>query len=154
MNEQSDLQLPIDQTTIDLLLTSDFAEVVGGKLYVMGGGWDKFAPPAYPAQIRLGIAVGIRVPYLQANIPHHFSVTLTKGDGGELFKVEGDLETGREPGSRGESAFVPFAANIMTTLEQPQLLELVARVGESTRRASIRAADAPRQPGQRGSASG
>lgn len=143
---EPDIQLPVENTTIDLLMTSDFAEVVAGKLYVMGGGWDKFAPPAYPAQIRLGIAAGIRVPYLEANTPHHFSVALTRGDGGEIFKVEGDLETGRSPGSRGESAFVPFAANVMAVLDGPQLLELVARVDNSIKRISIRAADAPKSP--------
>lgn len=141
-----DIALPHERTSIDLLLTGDYAEVVAGKLFVMGGGWDKFAPPAYPAQMRVGIATGIRVPYLEANIPHHFSVALTKGDGGELFKVEGDLETGRSPGSRGESTFVPFAANLISTIEGPQVLELVARVDDSVRRLSIRAADAPQPP--------
>lgn len=141
-----DIDLPIERTSIDHLLTSDYAEVVGGKLFLMGGGWDKFAPPAYPAQMRLGIAVGVRVPYLEANSPHHFSVALTRGDGGELFKVEGDLETGRSPGSRGESTLVPFAANIITNLEGPQLLELVARVDNSIKRLSIRASEAPKAP--------
>ena len=141
-----EIELPVERTSIDVLLTSDYAEVIGGKLLVVGGGWDKFGPPEYPAQMRLGIAAAIRVPFLEANIPHHFSVSLTKGDGGELFTVEGDLETGRSPGSRGESTFVPFAANIITTIEGPQLLELVARVGESTKRVSIRAAEAPTPP--------
>jgi hypothetical protein len=137
------VELPVDRTVIDYLIVADYAEVVSGKTYLMGGGWDKFGPPGYPAQMRLGIAVGIRVPYLEANQAHHFIVALTKGDGGELFKLEGDVETGRAPGSRGDSTLVPFAANIITTLEGPQLLELVARVGSSVQRMSIRAIEPP-----------
>ena len=144
--EEQDLQLPVERTSIDYLITGDFTEVVNGKLYIMGGGWDRFAPPAYPAQLRLGIATAIRVPYLEANIPHHFAVVLTKGDGGEIFRVEGDLETGRSPGSRGESSLVPFAANVISNLEGPQDLELIASVGESTRRLSIRAVEPPNAP--------
>jgi hypothetical protein len=127
-------------TTIDFLLTADFAEVVQGKVYVMGAGWDKFAPPAYPAVMRIGLAAGIRVPYLESNVPHHLSVTLRSGDGVDLFRIDGDLETGRPAGSRGESILVPLAVNAQVDISGPQLMELVAEVdGRATRRLSIRA---------------
>ncbi len=134
----------IEGTSIDFLLTADFAEVVQGKVYLMGAGWDKFAPPAYPAVMRIGLAAGIRVPYLESNVPHHLSVTLRSGDGEDLFKIEGDLETGRPPGSRGESVLVPLAVNAQVNVSAPQLMELVAEVdGRSTRRISIRAVGMP-----------
>lgn len=129
-----------EETTIDFLLTADFAEVVQGKVYVMGAGWDKFAPPAYPAVMRIGLAAGIRVPYLESNVPHHLSVTLRSGDGVDLFRIDGDLETGRPAGSRGESILVPLAVNAQVDISGPQLMELVAEVdGRATRRLSIRA---------------
>jgi hypothetical protein len=136
--------VPIEGTSIDFLLTADFAEVVQGKVYVMGAGWDKFAPPAYPAVMRIGLAAGIRVPYLESNVPHHLSLTLRSGDGADLFKIEGDLETGRPPGSRGESVLVPLAVNAQVDVPGPQLMELVAVVdGGATRRISIRAVGTP-----------
>ena len=136
--------VPIEGTSIDFLLTADFAEVVQGKVYLMGAGWDKFAPAAYPAVMRIGLAAGIRVPYLESNVPHHLSVTLRSGDGEDLFKIEGDLETGRPPGSRGESVLVPLAVNAQVNVPAPQLMELVAVVdGRSTRRISIRAVGTP-----------
>lgn len=132
--------VPTEETSIDFLLTADFAEVVQGKVYIMGAGWDKFAPPAYPAVMRIGLAAGIRVPYLESNVPHHLSVILRSGDGEDLFKIEGDLETGRPAGSRGESVLVPLAVNAQVTVSAPQLMELVAEVdGRATRRISIRA---------------
>ena len=136
--------VPIEGTSIDFLLTADFAEVVQGKVYLMGAGWDKFSPPGYPAVMRIGLAAGIRVPYLESNVPHHLSVTLRSGDGEDLFKIEGDLETGRPPGSRGESVLVPLAVNAQVNVPAPQLMELVAEVdGRSTRRISIRAVGMP-----------
>jgi len=136
--------MPVEGTTIDFLLTADFAEVVQGKVYIMGAGWDKFAPPTYPAVMRIGLAAGIRVPYLESNLPHHLSVALRSGDGEDLFKIEGDLETGRPAGSRGESVLVPLAVNAQVDVRGPQLMELVAEVdGRSTKRISIRAVGTP-----------
>jgi hypothetical protein len=148
MVEQNET-IPVEQTTVDYLLVADYAEVINGRAYIMGAGWDKFAPPAYPAPMRIGIAVGIRVPYLESNTPHRLSVRLRNGDGQEVFKIEGDLETGRPPGSRGDSILVPLAVNAQVDVPAPQLFELLAEVdGQSTRRISIRAmkAGSPTQP--------
>jgi hypothetical protein len=131
---------------IDYLLVSDYAEVIGGKSYIVGAGWDRFSPATYPAQMKLGIAVGIRVPFTQANVSQHLVIILRTSDGQELLKIEGDLETGRAPGSRGESMLVPLAANAQVMIAGGQLLELVAQVGDSTKRVNIRAFEAPQQP--------
>jgi hypothetical protein len=130
-----------DRTGIDYLLSADFAEVVNGKTYIMGAGFDRFTPPSYPAPLRLGIAVGIRVPYLESNVPHHVVIAIRSGDGKDLVRIEADVETGRAPGSRGDSVLVPLAANTQVVVEGPQLVEITAQVGGSTRRISIRATD-------------
>lgn len=133
---------PIQQDTIevDYLLLSDYAEVLSNKLYLMGGGWDNFAPPVYPAEMKWGVAVGIRVPFLESNRPHHFVLTMRSGDGQEHFRVEGDLETGRPPGSKGESMLVPLAVNGSTRLAGPGLLEIIASIDDThSRRISVRA---------------
>ena len=131
--------LPQEHTEIDFLLVADYAEVVNGKIYVMGGGWDQFGPPEFPAQMRLGIAVGVRVPFLESNTPHHLTVTVRR-EAQEYLRMEGDLETGRRPGARGEPVLVPMAVNAVLPLTEPQTLELTAEVdGRSTRRITIRA---------------
>jgi hypothetical protein len=138
--------LPQEHTEIDHLLVADFAEVINGKSYVMGAGWDRFTPPQYPAQIKIGIAVGVRVPFLESNTPHHLTVIL-RHEADEYFRMEGDLETGRRPGARGESVMVPMAVNAAFPLAEPQTLELVAEVdGRSMRRISIRAEQGPQGP--------
>ncbi|MEO8570855.1 MAG: hypothetical protein ABI553_04075 [Chloroflexota bacterium] len=128
---------------IDFLLVADYAEVIGGKSYIVGAGWDRFSPPSYPAPMRLGVSVGVRVPFTQSNVPQHLAISLRNSDGQDIVAIEADLETGRAPGSRGESTLVPLAANLQVQIEGPQLLELVAQVGESVKRVNIRAFDAP-----------
>jgi hypothetical protein len=130
----------VERTTVEYLLVADYAEVVNHKLYIMGAGWDRFSPPAFPAVMRIGIVAGVRVPYLESNVPHHLTVTLRDGDGQELFRLDGDLETGRPPGSRGDSAHVPLAVNAQIEVPGPQLLELVAQVDDGpVKRVTIRA---------------
>jgi hypothetical protein len=145
-DELSLTTLPEEHAEIDYLITSDFAEVINGKTYIMGAGWDRFTPPQYPALIRLGIAVGVRVPFLESNMPHHVTVVLRQ-EATEHFRMEGDLETGRRPGSRGESTLVPIAVNAQFQLLEPQTLELTADIdGRSLRRVTIRAEGRPQSP--------
>ena len=141
-----DFELPEEHTEIEYLLTADFAEVINGKTYIMGAGWDRLTPPRYPAPIKMGIAVGVRVPFLESNMPHRLTVTL-KAEGHEYFRMEGDLETGRQPGNRGDATLVPMAVNAAITLGGPQRLELIAEVdGRSMRRITIRAEERPHGP--------
>lgn len=139
-------QLPQEHTEIDYLLVADFAEVINGKSYLMGVGWDSFTPPSYPAGFKLGVAIGVRVPFLESNTPHHLTVVL-RSEANEYFRMEGDLETGRRPGARGESTLVPMAFNAAFPLQEPQVLEVIADVdGRTARRLTIRAERSPEPP--------
>ncbi len=52
----------MERTEIEFLLLADAVENVNGKLYVMGGGWDRFGSPNFPTIGRLGIAASVLVP--------------------------------------------------------------------------------------------
>ena len=48
---------------IEWLILADGAQVVGNKLYLMGGGWDKLQiNGGFPKQHATGIALAIKVP--------------------------------------------------------------------------------------------
>jgi hypothetical protein len=86
------------------MLLADAAQSVGGKLYVLGGGWSITGPDPSPG----GLAIKIEVPWDEANKRHKIALELLDGDGrpflaptpmGEQpLKIEGNFEVGRPPG--------------------------------------------------------
>lgn len=86
------------------MMLCDWAEELNGKLYVMGGGWNRVGT-AQPTTVCL--AVLIRVPWDQANQRHSIRARLVTDDGepfvveeGKPLEIEGQMEVGRPPGLR------------------------------------------------------
>lgn len=46
-----------DRSRLEFLILADRAEVLGGKLYLMGGCWDQIALPDFPAGYQVGVAL-------------------------------------------------------------------------------------------------
>ncbi len=98
------------------MLLCDYAEELGGKLYIMGGGWSRLWTPNQPSSMAL--AIKISVPWNQANEPHDLTIRLVTGNGGPVpdpqgndVQLMGKLEVGRPPGLRpGSTLDVPIAA--------------------------------------------
>jgi len=101
------------------MLLADSAQAVGGKLYILGGGWNITGPEATPS----AIAMHIEVPWDLTNIRHHWRLELVDSDGeaveipGPLgpqpVVLEADFEAGRPPGIRpGVGLGLPFAINL------------------------------------------
>lgn len=86
------------------MLLCDAAQEVGGKLYVLGGGWSVKGPEPAP----MAFALKIDVPWSEANRQHHFTlalesedghpVELPSGEGMAPVRVDGEFEVGRPPG--------------------------------------------------------
>jgi hypothetical protein len=86
------------------LLLADAAQEVGGKLFILGGGWSVTGPKPVPS----AIAIKIEVPWDQANQKHEWRLSLLTQDGeaalaetpeGEQpVQIEGGFEVGRPPG--------------------------------------------------------
>jgi hypothetical protein len=100
----------MDVTT---LMLADDAAVLGGKLYVHGGGWDWVQVAAMPTTIaRMALVVTFRVEYGEALTDHKLVIDLVDEDDqvtGDV-RVEGTLTVGHPPGlRRGEASFVSQA---------------------------------------------
>lgn len=130
------------RSEVDYLLLADHAVVVQGKLYLSGAGWDRVTPPAFPHQMMVGIATGIRVPYTEADAAHTVEVRLESGSNAEaLVEIQGEVEVGRPPGSRGMDVLIPMAFNLPVKFSEPGDLVLIASVdGRESKRHQIRVA--------------
>ena len=101
------------------MMLADSAQSVGGKLYILGGGWNLAGPQPVPS----AIALLIEVPWDQANRRHTWRLALFDEDGrpvvmptanGEqAVQLAADFEVGRPPGLKpGTPLTVPLAINI------------------------------------------
>ncbi len=72
--------------TIDFALLADAVQVVQGKLYVLGGGWDTLFVAGFPARHpSLGIGLRIRVPWSWTDRSITVGVDIQNEDGGRVL---------------------------------------------------------------------
>ncbi len=91
----------MDEQNIDIefLILADLAQVIGGKLHMMGGGWDRINVQKFPHIQSFSVATAISVPWAHTNEKHNIVITMVDEDGHqELLKIEGEFEVGRAPG--------------------------------------------------------
>ncbi|HEV8633688.1 MAG TPA: hypothetical protein VG370_05525 [Chloroflexota bacterium] len=88
---------------VEWLILADAAQVLGGKLFLLGGGWDVLTVnSAFPLQQRCAVAVALRVPWNETNQRHQVEIEIEDEDGQhELFSVGAEVEVGRRPGIPG-----------------------------------------------------
>ena len=118
--------------TVEYLLLCDAAQVVGAKLYVMGGGWDRIQLPQYPATLPVALAVGVRVQWTETNRRHRLVVRGLSADADrELFKAEGEFEVGRPPGTpHGMSQLFQVAMNVPLQIPEPGSYTIEASIDD------------------------
>jgi hypothetical protein len=98
------------------MMLADAAQVQGGKLFILGGGWNitnGLSPSA--------VALIFEVPWSQTSRRQSFVLQLVDADGRpvalgpdpEPFEFRSEFEVGRPPGATpGVSFNVPFALNL------------------------------------------
>jgi len=92
-----------DELKLDYLIVADAADAVGGKLYLLGGGWDRLLVPQLPGPpaASFAVAVGISVPWGLTNKKLRLSIDVLDADGGHVAQLAGgEIEVGRPPGIR------------------------------------------------------
>jgi hypothetical protein len=113
---------------VEWLILADYAEIVGGKLYLMGGGWDKLTVNSgFPLTKPVGLAAAFRVPWDETNQPHNVEIEIQTDDGENVGKVGAQFEVGRPPGiPKGQVQRFQIAANLSLTLNGPGTYVIVA----------------------------
>jgi hypothetical protein len=94
-------ELPVEalnEVEVDFLILADRAETQNGKLYLMGGGWDRLLIPPAEEAVSFSIALGVLVPWNATNRQHRLRVTIEDFDGRPIdFTLEAGFTTGRGP---------------------------------------------------------
>jgi len=131
---------------IEWLILADSAQVVGNKLYLLGGGWDAImVHKGFPVNQGLSIAVSIKVPWNSTNQKHNFEIEIVGEDPQteeqkSMAKMGGQFEVGRPPGiPQGEDQRIQMAMNLELPLDAPGSKTVLARIdGEEARRTQFR----------------
>jgi hypothetical protein len=130
----------MQRTEIEFLLLADAVENVNGKLYVMGGGWDRFGSSNYPTIARLGIAASVLVPREVAKKMQRLRLQFHFGSLASPSAVSMDLaaqvETINPPGyvqSDVQRVFVVVNGNF--PLPQPGKYEIRAQLPDGQEKA-------------------
>jgi hypothetical protein len=120
------------------MMLADAAQAVGGKLYILGGGWSITGPAPTPS----AVALMIQTPWDRANEKHHFRLELVDSDGTAVtdedampILVHGEFEPGRPPGIKpGSWLETTMAINVPPLqLEPDTQFEWRLTVGEESR---------------------
>src|SRR3990170_2500365 len=115
---------------IEFLILADSAQVVGGKLYMLGGGWSRYQARSFPTQMVLGVALGLSVPWDETNQKWSVELSIVDEDGQVVLSpVTTQVEMGRPPGLKpGSSQRVLIAATVGLRLPKAGRYEVLGKV--------------------------
>lgn len=136
---------------VEWLILADSAQVVGNKLYLLGGGWDLLTVnTGFPVEQRCAIAVSVKVPWNETNQKHTFEIEVAEEAPGteaprSLLKAGGQFEIGRPPGiPLGSDQRVQLAINMNLKIETPGTKVVIARIeGQEMRRINFNVVPGP-----------
>ena len=122
----------IERVEIDFLILADRAESVNGKLYMMGGAWDRLHVADFEKPVALCIAIGVLVPWNYANEEHPLTLVVESEDGEQVVApLQVNLNVGRPPESiKGQAFRAILAVQGVWKIPRPGTYVVSARVGE------------------------
>lgn len=100
------------------MLLCDSAQSIGGKLFILGGGWSILKRTGQP--MAMALAVKLEIPWSQSNERHVIEAELLTSDGqtvtheGNDVRSSGEIEVGRPPGLKQGT---PLDAAFVLTLQ-------------------------------------
>jgi hypothetical protein len=139
-------EIDIEHIAVEWLILADAAQVSGGKLFLLGGGWDVLVVNSeFPVTQHCAVAVAVKVPWAEANQPHAIEIGVTDLDRRtSLVAIAGQLEVGRPPGTPpGQTQRAQLAADLNVTFPEPGTYVVYARVGNDERTAALRVIPGP-----------
>lgn len=84
-----------EAVSVEFIMLADHAEVMNGKLYMMGGGYDRRFINDINSPVTLVVVVSVSVPWNLTNQPHTVKIRVETEDGAVVVESQGDLTVGR-----------------------------------------------------------
>ena len=134
-----------EQVEVDFLVLADHAEVLDGKVYMMGGAWDRIHVNDINVPVSLSIVVGVIIPWGLTNEPHQLQIRMEDADGNRVLPdAEITINMGRPAtATKGQTFRAIAALNTHLTLHKFGAYCLVASVaGYREKRATFYAVEA------------
>ena len=115
---------------VEWLILADSAEVIGNKLYLLGGGWDRITiNKEFPVPHPMAVALSFKIPWNETNESHKFGVAILTEEGAQIAQFGGDLEIGRPPGiPPGQDQRMQAAVNMSLKLDGPGTFSVIASI--------------------------
>src|SRR5712692_7380627 len=129
--------------SIEYLMLADRAEAVNGKLYVMGGGWDRNFVEDFRQPVPLSLAVGFLVPWDMLDFPQLIQISIENSEKKEapVYSLEATFVARRPPtGFIGDPLLVTLAVPaVAVKFPGPGKYEVIVRLaGGQERRIRVR----------------
>lgn len=120
---------------IEYVVLADGAQAVGGKLYILGGGWNVFYAQAFPAPINIGLGINVSYTSNEFGMTCPWSVTIADEAGIPIMpEMNSQVQIPQLP--RGLSNVLvnrlPFAMQIGVAVPRPGKYTITVRFGSST----------------------
>src|SRR5438105_1720569 len=122
---------------IEFLLLADHAEAINGKLYLMGGAWDRLALTDFSQPQKFSLALGILIPWSGAEEQFHLTLTIETEDGQVVQTFNADVVQGRPAiAVPGQSFRALLALNGGMVIPAPGTYRVVARLSSGHEKAT------------------
>lgn len=112
------------------MILADTVEVLNGKLYMMGGGWDTVGAQKIEAPVPISFACGVRVAWGERDDEHTLQLGVEDLDGVAVEEpLIASFKTGSSPlAERGSPGHVPFAVKGAFTFPKFGTYAIVAQL--------------------------
>lgn len=133
---------------VEFVILADRAEVLNGKLYMMGGGWDRLTLADLSQPTGINFAVGLQIPWNFTNQELTLTLSVESEDGqGVHGDLRGSVNVGRPPDAiPGQSFHFVLAAGAPIKFPQYGGYRVVAAVGDGDPNQMIFYIVSPRTP--------
>jgi Family of unknown function (DUF6941) len=119
---------------IEYVVLADAVQAVGGKLYILGGGWSIFRSANFPTPIQIGLAISLSFGADEAGMKVPLSIIIADEAGVPIVpEMKGQIEIGPPITDlpNGITRRMPFAANMGIMLPRAGRYTIAVRVGAS-----------------------